>query len=639
MLDVAWAPPANDPDHADREALAEMERASFPLVGESEVASGLRRTIRERPPQPWMARLALPAIPVRWNRQTVTYLEYFRDDERGRAMIRAWFRRLGRYEARLRAILRTVGVPEDLLFVAMAESGFNPRRRSRVGAAGMWQFTEGTGRVYGLAQGYWVDDRYDVEKSTHAAALYLKDLRARFGSWELALAGYNAGYALVMRTISRHNTNNFWALSEIESGLPYSTVNYVPKIIAGAIVGRNREVFGCDAKTIEPYPPVDWIEVEVRQSTKLATVARVIDEDEDLVRELNAQLVRGRTPPRPGEYSIRIPREKLEAWERGQRRVRADWVSETTYTVRHGERLAAIAARHDIGKGKLARLNGLEDSAELEGGLTIVVPARPARLPGDRAAAPPTEKPLAAVPHLVPEPGHRVVLFEATRASTPRKVAGAFAARWDEIVAWNDLDPQARLQDGQILQIVVRDGFSAADVGVVALELDDVHYVVRGSREHIEASLERRGLVRRAYRVRRGDTLRRIGRRFDLTTGDLARINGFSRRHDPEPGDVLIVYVEKGRTRGTREPPDPAVVYPVPDPQTTDDQLATGSERAPSTATTNRVPGPSTAPHQPSTSEKDQRRPSTATTSRVPSSAPVNDRRPRATNRDLPGTR
>ena len=123
--------------------------------------------------------LKKPALPVRWNDRLVEYLRYFRDGEQGRALMRGWLRRAGRYERRLRKILGEVGVPEDLVFVALAESGFNPRVRSRVGAAGLWQFMEATGNVYGLEQDFWIDERFDVEKSSYAAAAYLADLHAR----------------------------------------------------------------------------------------------------------------------------------------------------------------------------------------------------------------------------------------------------------------------------------------------------------------------------------------------------------------------------------------------------------------------------------------------------------------------------
>jgi membrane-bound lytic murein transglycosylase D len=602
-VEVAWRFGKNDRGRGDREALAAFERATFPPVGPQAKASKPPQTIIERPPEPWMARLDTPAISVRWNRKTVEYLRYFRDTPRGQKMVRSWFRRLGRYEKRLRMILREVSVPEDLVFVAMAESGFDPRVRSRVGAGGMWQFMDATGRVYGLEQDYWVDERFDIEKSTYAAALYLKDLRTRFGSWELALAAYNAGYGIVMASIRRHNTNNFWTLAAMESGLPYASTNYVPKIVAGAIVGRNRRVFGCDTKTLQPAPPIDWVEVLVSQSTALSAVATAIGEDPELILELNAQLIRGRTPPRPGGYRIRIPPDRLEGWKNAH-----GSLPETTYTVRHGDKLAKIAERFGTTDRKLRKLNGIRDSAELEGGLTIVVPAgkpgkgKPSR--GKKAA-----KRVAALPQVSPSPGHKVVFFETTRASTPGSVARAFAADWKDIVAWNDLDPQARLQAGQLLQVVVPEGFDPDAAGVVALGADEVRQVVRGSREHLEAGLAERGLVRRGYKVHRGDTLKKISKRFRLSLGDLARINGFSRKHKPKAGDIVVVYVPKGRTRGTRKAPDPPAVYP---------SANAGGAGGASAGTKTGEPG--SEGKQPKRSKKKRRRrkPSTATSSRLP---------------------
>lgn len=601
-IHLAWAPMVADPDRAHRQALSAFERASFP--------PGVppHKTIIDQPPQAWMRRLEPPDLPVRWNKRTVEYLGYFRDDPKGRLMMRAWMRRAGRYEDRLRRILRDVGVPEDLVYVALAESGFNPRVRSRVGAAGLWQFMEGTGEVYGLRHGYWVDERFDIERSTHAAALYLKDLRVRFGSWELALAAYNAGYGLVMTSLQRHNTNNFWALCEIESGLPYATTNYVPKIIAAALVGRNRETFGVSAAQIDPYPAIDWVEVRLPQSTSLEKLAEAIEVDPDLVAELNAHLVRKRTPPRRGRYPVRIPRDKLDAFQQAHERLRAAWSSETIHTVRHGETLASIAGRFGLSERDLRRLNGVQDAAEVTGGVVLVVPAP--RAPTQAASegssltvetppdAPPP--PIAAVPALRPGPGRKLVFFETTRGTTPRTVEEAFGVRFSEIVAWNDLDPHARLQAGQILQVVVDADFDADAQGVLVYGPDEVVHVVRGSAEHIETALARRGLLRRGYTVRKADNLRKIGRRFDLSLGDLARINGFSRSYEPKAGELIVIYVPKTRLRHTVDPPATRGT------ETAGIPVVSAPIRRPSTPTTNRVPGrrrptPSRSPSTPAT--------------------------------------
>lgn len=433
----------------------------------------------------------------------------------------------------------------------MAESGFNPRVRSAAGAAGPWQFMEGTGGVYGLTKTYWIDWRYDIERSSAAAASYLADLRVRFGSWELALAAYNAGYGLVTTAIERHNTNNFWALAEIESGLPHATVNYVPKIVAAAIVARNREALGFSADDVAPLPAADWVEVEVDHSTSLAEIARVGEVDADLVAELNAHLLRGRTPPRT-KTRVRLPKPASERFARARREFESTWAAEATHVAREGERLAAIAAKYGMNEKELRKRNGIRDAAEVTAGVVLVVDAG-ATSSGDTG---PT-RPLAAVPRLEIGDGQRLVFFEVTRATTTAALARTFGTPWERIVAWNDLDPHARLQPGQLLQLLVPERFDAAARGVVVHELDDVQHVLRGSREHIEASLAQRGKARRAVKARRGDTLESIGRRYDLTTGDLARINGYARDHAVEAGELVIVYVDEQRRKGTLDAPPP----------------------------------------------------------------------------------
>ena len=537
-----YVPPAVDPE--DAEARAEL--AHF----ERQTVSAIRPTIVATPPEAWMASLALPDLPVRWNHQLVAYLKYFRDDPRGQALIRGWLRRMNRYEHMLRPILREVGVPEDLVFVAMAESGFNPRVRSRVGAAGMWQFMEGTGRVYGLERTYWMDERHDIERAAYAAATYLKDLRTRFGSWEMALAAFNGGPALVMTSVSRANTNNFWALCELESGLPHATTMYVPKIVAAALIGRNREVFGVGGDLANVMPAVQWATVQAPPATALATVARLIGEEPGLIEELNAHLVRKRTPPGRATQ-LRIPRTRVAVYERSAGQLTAESSGLQPHNVRYGETVARIAQRYGTTEQNLRRLNELDDAAELERGVTLLVPGRGGR------GEPARPRPRVAVPKIVAAAGQRLVVFEVTRSTTPRGLSEAFSVPWDSIVLWNDLDPQARLQPGQFLQLLVPQGFDAMTAKVDLYEQNQVDLVVRGSQGHLESALRERGLVRRGYRVRKGDDLLKIGKKFDLSDGDIARINAIPREDKPAPGTVLVVYVDKEHDRGTVDAPPP----------------------------------------------------------------------------------
>ncbi|HWB77921.1 MAG TPA: LysM peptidoglycan-binding domain-containing protein, partial [Nannocystaceae bacterium] len=220
-------------------------------------------------------------------------------------------------------------------------------------------------------------------------------------------------------------------------------------------------------------------------------------------------------------------------------------------------------------------------------------------------------------PALAPGADERLVFFAPTRASTPTSIAAAFGVSWSRIVQWNDLDPQARVQPGLLLQVVVPRGFDAGRAEVAIYERGEVDLVARGSQAHLEAALARRGKERRAVKAKRGDTLDAIGRRFDLTSGDLARINGYSREHALTAGEVVIVYVDEGKRRGTIDAPAPR----APDRDgldPSDDGAAEhGESELPSVA---EAPTKRAAPAAAERPKKKSRRrdPSTAKTSRLP---------------------
>ena len=511
----------------------------------------LPKTIVDEAPEAWMRRLRRPSFKIRWNPQLVEYLRWYRDDPKGQALLHAWLDRLGRYEAPMRAIFREVGVPEDLVYVALVESGMNPEAQSGVGAAGMWQFMEATARVYGLSGDYWRDERFDYQRSAYAAAAYFADLKTRFGTWELAMAAYNAGYGLLVTTIRQNNTNNFWALSEIENGLPRQTINYVPKILATAIAAQNPEVFGYKGPS---RPTATLVDVQVPGGTRLEDVAKAIEIEQDLLAEFNAHWIRGRTRPDVERTLIRIPKDKLERFEAAPEKLRSPEQPLVSYRVRLGEHIDEIAAAHGITARELRTINGIYDSGEVGRGVLLAVPPAPADA---KASASEPDKPIVAVPALKSAGNEELVFFRVTRASTPRRIARAFSVDWDDIIAWNDLDPEARLVDGQMLQIFVPANFDPTARGVKVYRRDEVTYVVRGSFDHLTALLAERKLERRGYKVKKGESLARIAERFDLSTGSLARINGVMRGHHPSEGDLLLVYVPKGKTKGTVAAPDP----------------------------------------------------------------------------------
>ena len=192
-----------------------------------------------------LSKLQLPDLRVSVTRRTLKYVKFFTRTDRGRGLFETWLKRSGRYQELVTTELRDRRLPEDLIWVAMIESGFDPRARSPAGAVGLWQFMPTTGEVYGLAQNRFLDQRKNPRLATQAAAHHLRDLYMRFGSWDLALAAYNMGYEQLLDAIDKYGTADFNELAR-QQAIPDETANYVPKIAAAAIVANNLEHFGFD---------------------------------------------------------------------------------------------------------------------------------------------------------------------------------------------------------------------------------------------------------------------------------------------------------------------------------------------------------------------------------------------------------
>ena len=241
-------------------------------------------------------------IPIVFNDAVKYYVRYFTNEKK--KVFANWLRRSRRYVPIITEILRKNNMPEDLVYLAMIESGFNPKAYSPAKACGPWQFIYETGGRYGLKVNYWIDERRDPEKSTVAAAKYLRDLFNQFGHWYLAAAGYNAGEGRIERAIVKHNTNDFWELYKYNT-LPQETKNYIPQLIAAAIIAKEPEKYGFGSITFED--PIRFVEISVPPATPLTAIAKASSLDLDAVRSYNPELVRGITPPGTGDYEIKLP--------------------------------------------------------------------------------------------------------------------------------------------------------------------------------------------------------------------------------------------------------------------------------------------------------------------------------------------
>ena len=507
-----------------------------------------------RPDLTWLRGLETADMPVHWHPRLIRYLEFYRNDARGQAIIRGWLRAQGRYRALIEDALSRHELPEDLLYIPMIESGYKPTVESRVGAAGLWQFMPRGGRIYGLEVGHWVDERFDPVKSTEAAMLYWRDLYTRFGSWELAMAAYNTGYGAVLRSIGKYNTNDYWALTEYENGMSWGASLYVPKMLATSIVGHNREAFG--VADLEAAPAMAYDLVTVPKSVALPVVARAAGVSAEDVFELNPHLVRRRTPPGVADFVVRIPAGRKPQFARTFPQLSGDWDRYDAYVVRHGERFEDIATSYGITTGALMNLNGITHESEAHGGLTIVVPRvdsdtrsqnadRARRSLYTSGVTPSTEDDALIV--ALPDPRLEVpakgrVFYRVVTGDTLWRIARAFDVNHLDLARLNGLDPAASLHPRMILAVWVPPTFDASARGIKLLDPDEVVVVSTGSSAHLDEVERRRGRKRVVVVARAGDTLASVGRRFGLTQYDVARINRRSYNEPLEPGEQIVIY-------------------------------------------------------------------------------------------------
>lgn len=251
-----------------------------------------------------LSRLQLPDLHIPVTRRTLKYVKFFTRTDRGRGMFETWLKRSGRYQEMIEGELRGRRLPEDLIWVAMIESGFDARAKSPAGAVGLWQFMPATGAVYGLARNAFMDQRKNPRMASQAAAHHLRDLYLRFGAWDLALAAYNMGYEQLLNAIDKYGTSDFNELARQEA-IPAETAAYVPKIAAAAIVANNLERFGFDK--VEVSRPIDAAEIAVPPGTPLKVLAKASGVATSAIRTLNPDILGERVPPGRGDYLVMIP--------------------------------------------------------------------------------------------------------------------------------------------------------------------------------------------------------------------------------------------------------------------------------------------------------------------------------------------
>ncbi|MBI5343997.1 MAG: transglycosylase SLT domain-containing protein [Deltaproteobacteria bacterium] len=316
---------------------------------------------------------ALPEVPIVVNQKVESFIKYFQT--RGRKHFERWLSRQSSYMPAVQRILRENGMPEDLFYIALIESGLNPKARSRAKAVGMWQFIKGTARKYGLRVDWWIDERMDPEKATEAAAKYFKDLYGQFGSWYLAAAGYNAGEGRILRAMRKHKTDDFWLMAGYKKPLKRETRDYVPKYIAAMLIAKDPAAYGFEAGEYEDS--LDYEKVRVAQATDINVIAQAAGTTVAEIRRLNPELLLWFTPPDYPDYEIKLPAGSTEKFLSNISAIPpAQMIKFHEHKVKKGDTISNIARIYGTTAKPILYLNNLKRVKSIRPGTTIIVPVR-----------------------------------------------------------------------------------------------------------------------------------------------------------------------------------------------------------------------------------------------------------------------
>ena len=465
-------------------------------------------------------------LPLVLNDAVASYINYF--STKGRGFLERGLVRSGRYRDMILRTLRQEGVPQDLIYLAQAESGFHPLALSRAGARGMWQFMASRGTGYGLQRNWWVDERQDPEKSTRAAAEHLKDLYNQFGDWYLAMAAYNSGPGTVQRAVQRTGYADYWELYR-RGVLPQETRNYVPIILAVTIMAKNPAQYGLDHLLLDK--PVQADRVTINYPVDLRLAAECVDTSVATLQDLNPSLVR-LTTPKDAPFELRLPLGTKDKFEKAIAAIppamRVWW---RYHKVEPGDTLAGIARKYHATATAIAEANNL-DKEELRSETKLIIPVTPGR-------------------HGVTEGtrfSRHVTRYKVRKGDTVLSVADDFGVPAERIRKWNHLSGNSLNRHRVILihRPLAESGAgerSEARPGaksrsgkrgtITSASVSKSHKTQR-----VRASTRSAHIVR--HRVRKGETLSSIASSYNTSVAELRRENG-KVASSLKAGSVLVI--------------------------------------------------------------------------------------------------
>jgi membrane-bound lytic murein transglycosylase D len=459
-------------------------------------------------------------VPLTVNDQVLTYLNYFQTP-RGSAIVENGLRRQGRYREMIRRVLKEEGLPQDLIYLAQAESAFLPQAVSKAGARGMWQFMSFAGHKYGLQKTWWVDERQDPEKATRAAARDLRDLYDQFGDWYLAMAAYNSGAGMVQHAVERTGYADFWELYH-RNVLPKETQNYVPIILALDMISKDPARYGIE---VDPEPALKADAVKPGQAIDLRLVAETIDTDLETLRSLNPQLLRLVTPPDP-EFVLRLPEGTAERFFAEIAAIPSEkWVSWRRHKVEEGETLSAIARQYHVSPAEVADANDLPSGSSLEAGQKLIIPAaaRPEASTG------------------------KLIRYRVRKTDTISTIADEFDVTTGELRKWNHLRADhvvrgtfLRIYPGGMTPAPAQQQAKVKETAPSTLVAQQTMQPPQAGREKLPV-MEARSASSVTHRVKPGETLWSIARAYQTTVEAIQAGNRYLFSRPLQVGDTLTI--------------------------------------------------------------------------------------------------
>jgi len=493
-------------------------------------------------------------FPITVNKQVLYYLELFQGKQRN--YFTYWLARSSMYRPYIEAELKKAGLPLDLVFLAMIESGFNPSAYSPAKACGLWQFIEGTGTRFGLKIDSWVDERRAPEKATKAAVRYLTSLHAQFGDWYLAVAAYNAGEKKIDTALKTINASDFWEIAASE-GIFMETKRYVPKLIAAIIIARNPEKYGFT--DISYKKPQEYETINLPGGVSLETVAATANTSVKDLRALNNELRKSQTPPK-NEYLLRIPIGTKDLIASNLDKLRP--VTTTVYithTVKKDDTLDGICSLYNISKTTLLKANNLR-TAQLPKGMRLQIPSTATKYALPKEGQQPEER-------LAKAGGkgkRQVVMHTLKSGETLETIARQFQVPVQQVMQWNKISNLNKIKQGQQLALLLeRPAAEPVEVATknskavakIAAEIKETAQVptLEATKKRSVAKVQpepapKQPAVAAAqkeppptwYVVKNGDTLATIAKKFQASAQNIRDWNKLS-SNTLQTGNKLIV--------------------------------------------------------------------------------------------------